>query len=101
MGLTDEQKPNLLRMLIPAGTDACIIVNAVGEDTPNSEEHPEPLGSWWIEISGLLPAPKADMLQAAVLRGELAVPSTCNPLTQGGIPNRGRWMPGLWAGTER
>jgi hypothetical protein len=68
LALPMEQKRDLLRALLPSGSESCIKV--VSWEAP---EYPEAFPKWRIEIVGLLPIEQAE-LKKAVLGGALAVP---------------------------
>ncbi len=71
--LAAQEKQDLLRSLLPPDGDGRIIVHVVDKDTPNDPENPEPLGTVYIEMNGLLPIEQA-VYNKAVLGGALAVP---------------------------
>lgn len=67
--LKDQEKQDLLRTLLPPGSDYNIIVHQVDENTPNDRENPEPLGTMYLEITGLLPV--EEVYKTVVLGGLL------------------------------
>ena len=53
--LSDQQKQDMLRGLLPPASGACITIQVVDKDTPTDPDSPDQVGSWYIEINGLLP----------------------------------------------
>ncbi len=68
-GATRGRSEGLLRMLLPADSDAAIITRP----TDLHERKFDEAGQWTMEIRGILPV-KSGSIRSAVLGGALAVP---------------------------
>lgn len=71
--MTDDEKRDLLRTLLPPDGNAGILVGVYGPEDVNPRDPDSPVGEMFVEIKGLLPVEQA-VIKSAVLGGALAVP---------------------------